>query len=81
MNTNDPVWVELTDYGKEVLRQHWAGVITINKPNYESLYHITNGWYRFSLWELMHIYGPHLYNGARFMPFEKNEVQFTDPNK
>ena len=60
---NINVVVELTDFGKYVLARSESEKLTI--------YRISNGKYRFRLWELMQIFGRDLYNE---MPFVENEI-------
>ena len=62
-NININVVVELTDFGKYVLARSESEKLTI--------YRISNGKYRFRLWELMQIFGRDLYNE---MPFVENEI-------
>ena len=62
-NVNEHVQVKLTDDGIKILRGYY-------NYNMDKSYSIGNGWYRFQLHELAHIYGEHLYNGNMNIPFE-----------
>ena len=59
-NINNPVKVRLTDFGKRVLGKHQ---LMMHRPD-------EDGYSEFQLWDLMSIYGPHLFNGALSLPFE-----------
>jgi hypothetical protein len=68
-NINDYVRVKLTDHGRKILDdQHtefkkvMPSAEPIHKPD-------EDGWCKFQLWELMSIFGQHLYNGCQ-IPFE-----------
>lgn len=66
-NMNDNVKVRLTDKGKEVLKEYWKGKI----PDwFENGYNEGDGYYRFQLHELAHIFGKEFYNGNMNLPFE-----------
>jgi hypothetical protein len=84
VNLNDHAWVKLTDEGRKLLIEHYDDLIpkegrqsevitTVNSMHYENC-----GWHRFLLHELMHIFGPNAYNGARNI-FQGNIVSLTNP--
>lgn len=64
-NVNHYVRVKLTSVGWELVKNHWVQFgLAAPKPTMD-----TGGWTRWQLWDLMNIFGPHLYNGCE-MPFE-----------
>lgn len=69
-NVNNKVKVKVTEFGEQVLRKRHEEV---NKHFLESsefqLEKDGEGFTEFQLWELMSIFGEHLYNGAE-VPFE-----------
>lgn len=67
INFNEPVSVKLTDYGKQVLQEHW-------KSDYE--FQDDEGYHSFTTWELMQIFGNIMYMGNSDSPFEKGELIF-----
>ena len=70
VNINVTVWVKLTDEGKKLLREHYESH-RINASKVPKLYR--KGKVSFQLWDLMHIFGPNLYNGCT-VPFVNNEI-------
>jgi hypothetical protein len=66
-NVNDHVLVKLTEHGRELRRRYFArlGLPDGLLPELKE----TDGWSRWQLWELMSIFGEHMYNGCR-IPFE-----------
>lgn len=77
MNTNEDVWVQLTPDGERVLKEHYfrdpSALDALRQWRFE------NGWWKFCLWEVMHVFGPHSYNGAPFVCFVDNCIQLTKP--
>jgi hypothetical protein len=77
VNVNDSVWVRLTVAGMETLtRSHQKLLDKI--PDYPFPEPVSGEWYRFMLWELMHIFGPHLSLGAPTQ-FVDGEARLTSP--
>lgn len=73
-NINDEVRVRLTDVGRAIHRKNhddlfkaWGarGVMPEYRPPKED----PGGWSTWQLWDLMHEFGRHCYNGAK-IPFE-----------
>jgi hypothetical protein len=68
VNLNDDVKVKLTDYGRDLL----AKKRLTRQPD-------EAGYTKFQLWELMNIFGEHLYNGCS-IPFEFNRILLAPSN-
>ncbi len=68
INLNDYAYVKLTTFGKKVLFDYCckAGV---NESEARKLYNMRYNTIKIQLWELAHIFGPNLYNGATEHPF------------
>jgi hypothetical protein len=83
VNLNDQVYVTLTPEGEKILRaRHEKDIITVRDvfPNARQLVegqHKEGNKYKFSLWELCSIFGPHLYNGCK-IPFENNKLEIVE---
>lgn len=68
-NMNVETTVKLTNEGEKILKEHFK--------LYPSLIKIDeNKIYRAPLWEMMHIFGKHLYNGCK-IPFENNSIMLA----
>ena len=67
-NVNDPVQVRLTERGREIERASWAAVPGIGVP-LPCAEEDADGWSRWQLWDLMRMFGQHMYNGCQ-VPFE-----------
>ena len=68
-NMNVEATVKLTNEGENILRQHfksYPGLIKIDEHKF----------YKTSLWEIMHIFGGHVYNGCQ-IPFENNAIMLA----
>ena len=85
---NDPVWVRLTDKGREQLQADWDEWLASLHPGAAKVFDkdaltgkcITerdDGWSRWQLWDLMSTFGEHVYPGAQ-TPFE-TEIRLTEP--
>lgn len=82
INLNDQVKVTLTEYGKEIIKNYYNVLLkhmpqedidrSINKA-------IENG--KFSLWDLMNIFGQYTYIGNPRIPFENNVIEIVKPEK
>lgn len=78
VNINDSVKVELTQKGFTVLRQYYAdlgqylpsGFLAEQVSQLDSVQ-------EFQLWEIMMIFGPHIYLGADNL-FKDNEIGFYE---
>lgn len=77
MNINDTVRVRLTNAGRNLLLEHYSlgqmpgeAELSANllKPGW------LGGWPEFPLWELMQIFGPHIYRGMVDLLFADNEI-------
>ena len=67
ININDSVKVKLTDKGKEILGQPKNSYYKTHR------YNDNTSVLSVSIWELMEIFGEHLYNGCT-IPFAHNEI-------
>ena len=70
MNINDFVYVQLTSQGKSIYFNRYS----ILPKESES------GWCRFQLWNLMNLFGEHIYLGGDIYPFKDNEILFNNPD-
>jgi len=76
MNLNDCVSFQLTTYGEAVYRKHWEKLLgKYDHMEAPSLTILENGLVEMQLWEVAHIFGPYLYNGANQI-FETNILNF-----
>jgi hypothetical protein len=66
VNVNDHAMVRLTDSGKKILAQYW------NRDQIPEWYSRSqsDGWYRFQIHELFHIFGSTMHIGNMNPPFE-----------
>jgi hypothetical protein len=72
LNLNAACRVTLTDAGRRWYREHYTALGIerfIPDPIPEE----------FTLWELMHVFGPHVYNGCVEIPFVDNQIELLDP--
>ena len=71
-NVNHKVKVKLTEIGHKIHRADFDQLgmksITYQPPQEDK-----RGWSEWQMWELMRLFGPHLYNGCN-VPFE-TEIQ------
>ena len=73
-NINQKVKVKLTDYGKKILDTYFAELNI--SPMHYTLYKVDkSGYITFQMWDLMSIFGEHIYMGAPIC-FENNEIIF-----
>lgn len=78
MNINDHVRVRLTEYGQRILKSyvdHEFRVIAGNKA--DAFASDADGFVKFSLWELMSIFGSHFHQAMQMSPFLDNEIVTT----
>ena len=75
-NINEYVHVKLTKLGKTIWINHiekYHGMRGIEKtgklPDWVKHNDMGKGWWRFQMWELMNIFGPHIHMGSK-NPFE-----------
>ena len=66
VNINDYVWVKPTGYALTCIPVNELKQLVIDE----------NGWVRFQLWQLMNIFGPHLFNGCQQL-FHNNKIMFN----
>ena len=78
VNINDKVQVKLTDFGREVHRQDHEFYCADMGIPYPALEVDADGFSSFHHWELMQIFGRHLFNGATDLPFE-TEIRIEVP--
>jgi len=84
VNTNDYVWVRLTEpglatldaYYKEVQKQ--IGELVKDMTYEPAKFPVEDGFHRIQMWILMHVFGPAMYNG-NLAPFEENVIHLTKP--
>jgi len=75
LNLNDSTTVKLTAFGIAVLRAHFQSLsMSPELIDWACQNHATSG---FQLWEVIHIFGPYLYNGAPGQPFENNNLSLV----
>jgi len=74
MNINDEVIVILTDYGKEILDNYKKNIEKQVNFKYTSsfLNYDENGKYKTQMWNLMFIFGKHIYSGKQI--FLHNQI-------
>lgn len=74
MNINDMVEVTLTEHGKKILDGHIRDLENKLGIDCKILFkYDEHGKFSASLWELMNLFGEHIYNGAKQV-FENNEI-------
>ncbi|WP_306150718.1 hypothetical protein [Roseovarius sp. MMSF_3281] len=73
-NINDYVWVKLTKTGHKIHRKYWE---PYSNGNYQPAKVSIDGWSRFQLHELMHIFGPEMRMGAN-LPFASEIILDCD---
>jgi len=74
-NINDYVWVMLTPEGKKIY-QHQFDKYPPEIGLIPSPLHVEkDGWIKFNFWELMEIFGSHIYFGCN-VPFVDNIILF-----
>ena len=65
-NINNYVYVKMTPAGVEHHRKYWKEFnIDIARPAFDE-----DGYSKFQLWEVMHIFGPLMFNGQITQPFD-----------
>ena len=74
-NINSEIWVKLTPLGKKVYRDHWNHALRGSSYKAPKLTRDKQGRVSFQLWDLMMIYGPHIWHGSEPM-FVGNEIYF-----
>lgn len=75
LNLNVPVRVRLTEQGAFLYNSYWrsSGVpLDLLSPMKQAGDEL-----KIQLWEAMHIFGPHCYNGCR-VPFVDNVIELPD---
>ena len=83
INTNDNVYVRLTEAGKRALDKHYEDLASSLRPlifTYHGPQMEPDGRYRFQLWDLMNIFGPSFYSGCD-TPFVDNSIEFEPPKE
>ncbi len=73
INLNDYVYVKLTAFGKKVLSDH-CNKVGLTGKEARNLYDMRYNTIKIQLWELMHIFGPTLYNGATEHSFTTGSI-------
>jgi hypothetical protein len=67
-NVNETVRVRLTDRGRDILRAYWAESTLPGREPYSPRIS-DDGWYDTQLWNVMHVFGPHVRLGFD-VPFD-----------
>jgi hypothetical protein len=69
ININAEVYLELTDYGKEIFLKHYKDLNIDEKyiPEYEGII-------KMSIWNMSKIFGECLYMGNTKIPFVNNKI-------
>lgn len=78
VNTNQICSVILTVHGKKILDNHWLnvrGILHHERPTF--LQYDGDGKYSSELWNIMSIFGKHLYNGGNQL-FHDNIISIGD---
>lgn len=81
LNLNDLVQVKLSEHGRSIHAKNWQDLRTGHEsvirdvPQPEPDADGVSTWH---LWELMHVFGPHVFHGSD-IPFDDNMLVF-DPN-
>lgn len=74
-NMNDIVRVKLTDHGRRLHREYhdnlFANYLSARPIKYKPIKEDNNGWSEWQLWNLMSIFGKHIYMGCKSV-FETN---------
>ena len=76
-NINEIVSVKLTDHGRKIVQDQYAELKLTTYKEFDTIYVDADGWSEWPLWELMNLFGEHLYNGAIGMPFKDNLIKFS----
>jgi hypothetical protein len=63
-NLNGYVRVKLNQHGKQLYSDYWSPYAWLKEPEIDD-----EGYTQFQMWQLMNIFGTHLYNGCK-TPFE-----------
>lgn len=78
MNINNDVEITLTEYGKHILDNHRKKLEKGTGIKLDIIFkYEESGVYKAQLWELMNIFGSHIYNGAEQV-FVNNEIKYLD---
>jgi hypothetical protein len=80
ININDYVEVQLTAAGIQMLTESYAVAIRLLGISMENVIQkkTVDGWTRFQIHELMHVFGPACFNGSNRLPFVDNLIKFDD---
>lgn len=79
INMNNTVRIRLTPIGERILRDYWRPFAGDRDPREIIASKTTDGWFNEQLWEIAHVFGPHLGNGLP-IPFE-TEIQVEISNQ
>ena len=81
-NLNDPVKVKLTPKGRNILVKRHNRFIITTKEEVKKMHPVDDeGYTVFQLWNLMQIFGEHIYMGDTNPPFEMNIIIVTKDDK
>jgi MFS superfamily sulfate permease-like transporter len=80
-NTNDQVWVQLTEYGRKIYSDHIERTLkgTSLKPEDHQVKIDDYGYAKFTIWQLMNIFGECMFMSNNHVPFEGNEFYYKKP--
>ena len=76
-NINDYVWVKITPEGRKIMNDRLAKLSRFSPVSLKPLEISVDrsGFTKFQLWDLMSIFGEHIYNGCN-VPFE-TDIRFS----
>lgn len=73
LNLNYHVFVKLTPFGKKVLLDYYLK-FGVTERVVRKRHNMKNNTIQIQVWELAHIFGSNLYNGAADHPFENSFI-------
>ncbi len=84
-NVNSNVWVKLTPKGRDIYKNFWKEVFKGTEHTAPELHTDDRGWTEFQMWDLMCIFGAHLYNGCEvpfqtYIKFSEKDITKKDPS-
>lgn len=79
LNLNYEVCVKLTPFGKNILFDYYLK-LGVTERVVRKRYNMKNNTIQIQMWELAHIFGPQLYNGATDHPFESSFIFIPEVN-
>ena len=78
ININEYVYIKLTSKGKDILNGFYEN-LDMNSVDVKILHPTTSdGYTRFQIWEIAHIFGEYLYLGSTTKVFVDNELAIEE---